>query len=47
LNQPHEEAMGAGEAAQGPAGAAIVNALYKVTGKRVRSLPLQPIQHNK
>jgi nicotinate dehydrogenase subunit B len=47
LNQPHEEVMGAGEAAQGPAAAAIVNALYKVTGKRVRSLPLQPIQHNK
>jgi CO/xanthine dehydrogenase Mo-binding subunit len=41
LNQPTQEAMGAGEAAQGPAGAAIVNAIYKVLGKRVRSLPIQ------
>ena len=40
LDRPTEEAMGAGEAAQGPAAAAIVNALYRACGKRVRDLPL-------
>ncbi|THU37109.1 xanthine dehydrogenase family protein molybdopterin-binding subunit [Niastella caeni] len=40
LNQPNEKAMGAGEAAQGPAAAAIANAVYKVGGKRIRHLPL-------
>ena len=43
LNQPHEEALGAGEAAQGPACAAIVNAIYRANGKRIRDLPvIQP-----
>ncbi|HEY8897894.1 MAG TPA: molybdopterin cofactor-binding domain-containing protein [Niastella sp.] len=40
LNQPNEKAMGAGEAAQGPSAAAIVNAIYKASGKRIRHLPL-------
>jgi nicotinate dehydrogenase subunit B len=40
LNQPNEKAMGAGEAAQGPAAAAIANAVYKACGKRLRHLPL-------
>jgi CO/xanthine dehydrogenase Mo-binding subunit len=40
LNQPNEKAMGAGEAAQGPAAAAIANAVYKASGKRIRHLPL-------
>jgi len=40
LNRPDEEALGAGEAAQGPASAAIVNAIYKANGKRVRDLPV-------
>lgn len=40
LNQPNEKAMGAGEAAQGPSAAAIANAVYKASGKRVRHLPL-------
>ncbi len=40
LNQPEEEAMGAGEAAQGPAAAAIANALFRASGKRVRDLPV-------
>lgn len=40
LNQPNEKAMGAGEAAQGPSAAAIVNAVYKASGKRIRHLPL-------
>jgi nicotinate dehydrogenase subunit B len=41
LNQPNEKVMGAGEAAQGPAAAAIANAVYRACGKRVRHLPLQ------
>jgi CO/xanthine dehydrogenase Mo-binding subunit len=40
LHQSNEKAMGAGEAAQGPAGAAIANAVYKASGKRIRHLPL-------
>ncbi|MBS1601521.1 MAG: xanthine dehydrogenase family protein molybdopterin-binding subunit [Bacteroidetes bacterium] len=40
INRPSEPAMGAGEAAQGPAGAAIVNAVYRLTGQRVRHLPV-------
>ncbi|HMF71535.1 MAG TPA: molybdopterin cofactor-binding domain-containing protein, partial [Flavitalea sp.] len=42
LNQPEEEAMGAGEAAQGPASAAIANAVYRACGKRIRDLPILP-----
>jgi CO/xanthine dehydrogenase Mo-binding subunit len=40
LNQPTEKAMGAGEAVQAPAAAAIVNAIHKACGKRVRQLPV-------
>ncbi len=35
-----EEAMGAGEAAQGPACAAILNGIFRACGKRVRDLPV-------
>lgn len=42
INRPNEEVMGAGEAAQGPASAAITNAIYNAIGKRVRSLPVTP-----
>lgn len=42
INRPAEPPLGAGEAAQGPAGAAIANALYKACGKRVRHLPIRP-----
>jgi nicotinate dehydrogenase subunit B len=34
--------LGAGEAAQGPTGAAIANALHDALGVRVRDLPLTP-----
>lgn len=34
------EVMGAGEAAQGPAGAAVANAVFNACGKRVRDLPI-------
>ncbi|MCM4158402.1 xanthine dehydrogenase family protein molybdopterin-binding subunit [Antarcticibacterium flavum] len=40
IDRPNEEPLGAGEAAQGPAAAAIVNAIYNATGKRVRDLPV-------
>lgn len=42
MDQPHEPALGAGEASQGPTAAAIANAVASATGKRVRDLPLTP-----
>ena len=41
-DRPQERSLGAGEAAQGPAGAAIANAFAAATGKRLRDLPLTP-----
>jgi nicotinate dehydrogenase subunit B len=41
IDRPLEDALGAGEAAQGPTAAAIVNALSSVLGERVRDLPLK------
>jgi len=40
VDRPMDPALGAGEAAQGPAAAAIANAVYRVTGQRVRHLPV-------
>ncbi len=40
IDRPDEPALGAGEAAQGPASAAIANAIYKACGVRVRDLPI-------
>ncbi len=40
IDRPQEPPLGTGEAAQGPASAAIVNAIYKASGKRVRNLPV-------
>ena len=40
INRPDQPALGAGEAAQGPAAAAVANAVYAACGKRVRTLPL-------
>jgi CO/xanthine dehydrogenase Mo-binding subunit len=42
LNRPLEEPEGAGEAVQGPASAAIANAIYRACGKRIRELPILP-----
>jgi nicotinate dehydrogenase subunit B len=42
INRPDERPLGAGEASQGPAGAAIANAFAAATGKRIRDLPLTP-----
>ncbi len=40
IDQPHEPALGAGEASQGPTAAAIANAVANATGTRIRDLPL-------
>lgn len=40
LDRPDQKSLGAGEAAQGPTGAAIGNAVYNAIGVRVRDLPL-------
>jgi len=40
IDRPTENPVGAGEAAQGPSAAAIANAVYRATGKRVRYLPI-------
>ena len=45
LDKPNEKAMGAGEAAQGPAAAALANAVYKACGQRIRHLPLLKGMH--
>ncbi len=42
LNRPDQPSLGSGEGSQGPAGAAIVNAVAHATGKRLRDLPLNP-----
>jgi len=42
IDRPDEPPLGAGEAAQGPTAAALANAVYRATGKRVRELPLRP-----
>ena len=40
INRPNERPLGAGEGSQGPAAAAIANAVAHATGKRLRDLPL-------
>ena len=42
LDRPGEPFLGAGEAACGPAGAAIANAVFDAVGVRARRLPLTP-----
>ena len=42
INRPNERALGAGEAPNGPAAAAIGNAVFDALGVRVRELPLTP-----
>jgi len=39
LNRPSERFLGVGEGAQGPAAAAIANAIAHGTGRRLRALP--------
>ena len=40
IARPEEKAVGAGEAAHGPVGAAIANAVADALGVRVRNLPI-------
>jgi CO/xanthine dehydrogenase Mo-binding subunit len=40
IDRPNERSLGAGEGSQGPAVAAIANAVAHATGKRLRDLPL-------
>jgi len=42
IDRPDQPSLGAGEAAQGPMGAAIANAVFDATGIRLRDLPLSP-----
>jgi CO/xanthine dehydrogenase Mo-binding subunit len=42
LNRPDAPFLGVGEGAQGPAAAAIANAIAHATGKRLRALPFTP-----
>jgi len=42
IDHPDERSLGSGEGSQGPTVAAIANALYNATGKRVRDLPFTP-----
>jgi nicotinate dehydrogenase subunit B len=42
INRPSERPLGAGEGSQGPAVAAIANALAHATGRRIRDLPFHP-----
>ena len=40
IDRPGEPFLGAGECGQGPAAAAVANAVAHATGKRLRNLPL-------
>ena len=42
LDRPGERSLGAGEATQGPAAAALANAVFAACGVRVRDMPLDP-----
>jgi CO/xanthine dehydrogenase Mo-binding subunit len=42
LDRPEEKSLGSGEASQGPAAAALVNAVSSALGRRIRDLPLTP-----
>jgi CO/xanthine dehydrogenase Mo-binding subunit len=42
LNRPDERSLGTGEGSQGPTVAAIANAIFHATGKRMRDLPYTP-----
>jgi CO/xanthine dehydrogenase Mo-binding subunit len=42
IDRPGQPFLGAGEASQGPSGAALANAVFDATGVRFRRLPLTP-----
>ncbi|MCZ6634209.1 MAG: hypothetical protein O7G87_12455, partial [bacterium] len=39
---PGQQSLGCGEATQGPTPAAIANAVFNATGKRLRQMPFTP-----
>uniref|UniRef100_UPI0035935E0B molybdopterin cofactor-binding domain-containing protein n=1 Tax=Persicitalea sp. TaxID=3100273 RepID=UPI0035935E0B len=41
IDHPELEPLGAGEAAQAPTAAALTNAIYRASGKRIRHLPVK------
>lgn len=43
IDHPELEPLGAGEAAQAPTAAALVNAIYQASGKRIRHLPVKSV----
>jgi CO/xanthine dehydrogenase Mo-binding subunit len=42
LDRPGQPFLGAGEASQGPAGAALANAVFDASGLRLREMPFTP-----
>jgi nicotinate dehydrogenase subunit B len=42
IDRPEAPSLGAGEGSQAPAGAAIANAIYAATGRRVAEVPFTP-----
>jgi CO/xanthine dehydrogenase Mo-binding subunit len=42
IDRPEERPLGVGEGSQGPTAAAIANAFFNATGKRIRDLPMTP-----
>ena len=42
IDRPSEAPIGAGEGSVGPASAAVANAFFHATGRRIRDLPLSP-----
>jgi nicotinate dehydrogenase subunit B len=42
IDRPDQPSLGAGEGSQGPAGAAIANAIFAATGRRVVEVPFTP-----
>ena len=42
IDRPGEPYLGSGEAAQGPAAAAIANAVFDAAGVRLRDIPFTP-----
>lgn len=43
IDRPGEPFLGTGEASQGPAAAALANAIAAATGRRLRDMPLSPV----
>jgi CO/xanthine dehydrogenase Mo-binding subunit len=44
IDRPNQPFLGAGEAAQGPASAALANAVAHALGRRLRDMPLSPVR---